>query len=52
MEAAEFCVRPLNKYLVELENCVKERLKQKQNKKPGTMFYLNKYLDQQKHKKK
>lgn len=50
MEAADYNYRPLSGYMHEYTKCVKEQDKHKT--KPGTMYYLNQYLDQRKHKKK
>jgi len=52
MEAADYNYRPLSKYMRDFEKCVEEQKKEGSKSKPGTMFYLNQYLDQQKHKTK
>jgi hypothetical protein len=53
MEAADYNIRPLHKYVKDLEECY--RFHDAEDTKKGrasTMYYLSQYLDQEKYKKK
>jgi hypothetical protein len=52
MEAADFNIRPMWKHVKELDKCMAENKYDPNKEKKSTMFYLNQYLDQQKHKTK
>ena len=52
MEAANFNVRPMWKVVKELDQCLAENKYDPNKEKKSTMYYLNQYLDQQKHKTK
>jgi len=53
MEAADYNVRPLYKYIKEMENCYKNTSMEDSKKgKASTLYYLSQYLDRQKNKRK
>ena len=53
MEAADYNIRPIYKYVKELEECYKKADIEDQKKgKASTLYYLSQYLDQQKNKTK
>lgn len=53
MEVAKFQISPLYKYVLEADECYrKANLEEKKKGKGGTLFYLSKYLDREKFKKK
>jgi hypothetical protein len=52
LEPAQYHVAPLYKYLKEFDECMKKAKLEKKRSKPSTLFYLSKYLVQDKNKKK
>jgi hypothetical protein len=52
MEAANYSIRPIWKLVRELDQCLADNKYDPTKEKKSTMFYLNQYLDQQKHKTK
>lgn len=53
MEAADYNIRPLHRYVKDLEECY--RFHDAEDAKKGrasTLYYLSQYLDQEKYKKK
>jgi hypothetical protein len=52
MEAANYSIRPIWKLVRELDQCLADNKYDPNKEKKSTMFYLNQYLDQQKHKTK
>ena len=53
LEAADYDIRPLKKYVEDVDKCYEEAtLEARKKGKESTLFHLNKYLDQQKLKKK
>lgn len=52
-EAVDFQIRPIYKYVKELEDCIKSNLAEYKKKgRASTLYYLNRYVDQKKHKQK
>ena len=53
MEAADYNLRPIYKYIQEMEKCFKE-VQAEANKRgrASTIYHLKRYVDQQKHKQK
>ncbi len=52
MEAAEYNVRPIWKYVKDMEDCYRKSDEEHHKSKASTLYYLSQYLDQQKNKKK
>lgn len=52
MEAADYDIRPLWKYVKDLEDCYDRNDKEDKKGRASTLYYLSQYLDRQKTKKK
>jgi hypothetical protein len=53
MEAADYNIRPLWKYVKDAEECyAKYDIEDRKKGKATTMYYLSQYLDRQKNKRK
>lgn len=53
LEAADYNMRPIWKYIKDFDTCLKKSLAEQNKKgKAGPMYYLSQYVDQQKHKRK
>jgi hypothetical protein len=52
MEAAEYNVRPIWKYVKDMEDCYRKADEEHHKGKASTLYYLSQYLDRQKNKKK
>jgi hypothetical protein len=52
MEAAEYSIRPLWKYVRDMEDCYRNADEENHKGKPSTLYYLSQFLDRQKNKKK
>jgi len=52
-EAADYNIRPLYKYVKDLEECYEKHDREDRTKgRASTLYYLSQYLDRQKNKKK
>ena len=53
MEAADYNIRPLYKYVKEAESAIRVSMAEDSKKgRASTQYYLSQYLDQQKNKRK
>jgi spore germination protein GerM len=53
MEAADYNIQPLHRYVKDLEECYRYHDAEDAKKgRASTMYYLSQYLDQEKYKKK
>jgi hypothetical protein len=52
MEAAEYNVRPIHKYVKDMEDCYRRADEEHHKSKASTLYYLSQYLDQKKNKTK
>ena len=50
MEAAAYNIRPIWKYVQDLEKCYKYHDIEERKGKASTIYFLTQYLDRQKHK--
>jgi hypothetical protein len=52
MEAAEYNVRPIWKYVKDMEDCYRKADEENHKGKASTLYYLSQYLDRKKNKRK
>ena len=52
MEAADYSIRPLWKYVRDMQDCYEKYNIEDRKTRASTLYYLSQYLDRQKNKKK
>jgi hypothetical protein len=52
LPAADYSIRPLYKYVKDLEECYNKEYEKSKVAQASTLYYLSQYMDRQKNKKK
>ena len=52
LEAANFMIQPIYKHVKAVDDCIAKLKEERAKPKPSTLYYLSKYVNQRKFKKK